>query len=602
MTSRRDFLEVTAAVGLGTLVPWRMTGAAVPAGVAGVSEAVAAAMAAPGVVVSPPLPKFVDTMPKPAVATPTGTMLPDPNGVMVPLYELRVSQFPQRLTSSPLFALPTTVWGYNGSFPGPTIEATRGQGFYVRWLNDLPTTHLLSTSIDQNVHGVAGNPEVRIVTHQHGGHVPWTSDGGPLGWYPRANPDGSYSTVGELFNGDTYYYPSDQVAATVWYHDHAVGITRLNVYAGLAGFWLLRDPVENDLNLPSGDQEIPIAIQDRTFNADGSLYYPPAPHVPEFFGDTFVVNGVVWPKVVVETKKYRFRLLNGCTARFLRMQLIESDALGTVPAQFIPGPAIQQIGSDLGLLPAPVTVPILTMGPGERCDVVIDFSKALGKGPAKPNRRAYYLLYNDAQTPFSNIASTKGAIPQVLLFEVKLATTPDTSSLPATLASVPRLDPATATKTRWLTLEEMMMAGGGLMALLNGVVFDAPVTEDPRIGTTEVWEIINLTPDTHPIHLHQTNFQVLNRQAFDVRRYTRARGMAPPIDPTPYLVGAVLPPDPNEMGLKDTVRANPAEVTRIIMKWEGYTGNYVWHCHILEHEDNEMMRPLLVRPAIVAAG
>jgi len=322
------------------------------------------------------------------------------------------------------------------------------------------------------------------------------------------------------------------------------------------------------------------------------------------------VNGQVWPRLVVENRKYRFRLLNGCDARFLRMRLIESDLNGIIPnsvANQVPGPAFEQIGSDGGLFNQAAVMPILTMGPGERCDVIIDFSKALGKtANIKPQKRAYFLLYNDAQTPFSNTKSTMGAIPDVMLFEVKPAVAADTSSkLPVDLNRVVRLNEAAATTTRNVTLEEQVDMNGQLIALLNGVHYNVAVTETPRLGDTEVWNIINTTPDTHPMHLHQTMFQVLDRRPFDVRRYMNDYaalnlGPADPRpDPTNYYTGVVIPPDANELGWKDTVRANPGEVTRIIMKWETYTGEYVWHCHILEHEDHEMMRPLQVMPAIV---
>ena len=576
MTTRRDFLELAAGAGVGALLP------AKPGTLGSLSTVLTppapAAPAAPAA-----LAKFVDALPLPGDAVPSYV-----NGQ--PVYSISLSEFTQQLHRD---LPPSRVWGYNGSFPGPTIRASRGVPITVWWQNNLPATHLLAPSIDQNLHGVMGNPEVRAVTHLHGGHVPDTSDGGPEAWYTSAGGNGP---VGPFFAGDKYPYPNNQLGSTLWYHDHAMGITKLNVYAGLAGFYILSDPANEPAGLPNGPYEIPIVFQDRTFNPDGSLFYTPAPAVPEFFGDTMVVNGKVWPRLVVEARKYRFRFLNGCNSRFLRMRLIESDMNGVIPSgQAVPGPVFQQIGTDGGFLPAPVPVTPLLMAPGERCDVVIDFSRALGNGPQKPQRRAYFLLHNDAGTPFSNTASTRGAIPEVMLIEVKPATVPDTTPLPTSLATIPALIPAAASQVRHLTLDEIMV-DKGLIALLDNKFFGAPASETPMLGTTEVWNIINLTPDTHPIHLHQTMFQILDRTPFDVRRYLTARGNGPTIDPSPYFIGPSILADPNERGWKDTVRANPGEVTRIIAPFEDYTGHYVWHCHILEHEDNEMMRPLVVGP------
>ena len=592
-TTRREFLGITVSAGVGALVPWRFERMSM--------QVAHAAAPAAGVVATPPLAKFVTTpIIPPKIAPVAGST------VEMPLH-----------AGSHVFhpALPPTpTWGY-GPMPvlGPTIEARLNEPFTVHWQNNLPGTHLLQAAIDPMVHGAdpATYPPVRIVTHLHGGHVPHTVDGGPEAWYvnpltvPLA-PNGQPYDPNPKSHGEYYTYPNQQGrATTLWYHDHALGITRLNVYAGLAGFYLLRDAAEDSLNLPSGDFEIPLAIQDRTFLPTGDLYYPPPPHVPEFFGDTMVVNGQVWPRLVVYNRKYRFRLLNGCNARFLRMQLIQAGRDGLIPAtpaQWVPGPAFDQIGTDGGLLDATATMPVLTMAPGERCDVILDFTNFLRKPTRNnPNGINYFLLYNDAQTPFSNAKGSMGAIPDVMLFEVRPmpAGMTDTSSALTPGNRVERLLEANATVTRNVTLDEVVDANGNLMALLNNMLFMDPATELPRIGVTEVWNIINLTPDTHPIHLHQTMFQLLDRRPFNPRDYMRANTPGAPIDPTPYYTGAILPPDANEVGWKDTIRANPAEVTRIIVRWEGYTGEYVWHCHILEHEDHEMMRPLLVQPAIV---
>ena len=599
-TSRREFLGVVAGAGAGAMIPWRL-GHAAEVVVADAEAADAAAAAAAAVVAaSPPLLKWQTTVPIPPSIAP----LPG-STTIIPIAESKVHEF------HPTFGPVSTCWGYGGAtMLGPTIEARVGQSFTVQWKNNLPGAHPLAASIDPFVMGAdpAMNPPVRAVVHVHGGHIPHTVDGGPLAWYtnpltePLA-PNGQPYPPNPYSHGDTYSYPLDQKrACSIWYHDHAQGITRLNVYMGLAGFFNVRDAAEDAIGLPSGAYEIPLAFQDRIFTATGQLYYPPAPHVPEFFGDTMIVNGKVWPKLTVEARRYRFRMLNGCTARVLRMQLFSATAAGVMKIsnknkKLIPGPVFQQIGTEGGLLNAPVNVPILILAPGERADVVIDFGNALAGLPA--GTPAYFLLYNDAQTPFANTKSTMGAIPEVMLFEVVAATGTDTSVLPpADPTRVVALNPATATVTRNLTLSEVVDPQGNLMALLDGLPFAAAATELPKLGTTEIWNIINLTPDVHPIHLHQTMFQILDRIPFDPNAYAKvwAAGM-PPIDPTPYYTKApVIAPDPNEMGWKDTIRANPAQVTRIIMKWEDYSGDYVWHCHILEHEDHDMMRPLVIQP------
>ena len=616
-TSRREFLGVVAGAGVGAMVPWKVGHAAE----AVVEAAEAGAAAAPVVpVASPILAKF----------TPGGNVLyahpgPGQAGIKPPFVrpalelnqtiELAMHQGAYQM--HPQLPNPTPTWGY-GSMPilGPTIEARVLEPFTVKWTNSLPGTHLLADAIDPRVMGAdpAMYPPVRAVTHVHGGHVPHTVDGGPLAWYTNPfteplDPNGQPYAANPNSYGDTYFYPMDQKrACSIWYHDHALGITRLNVYAGLAAFFNVRDAEEDAMNLPSGEYEIPLAIQDRTFNADGSLYYPPgAPplgaHVPEFFGDTIIVNGKVWPKLVVQARKYRFRLLNGCTSRFLRMQLLPSDAIGGVAAGSAPL-TFQQIGTEGGFFDAPVPMQVLTMGPGERCDVIIDFATIFG---AKQKKTRYCLLYNDAGTPFANTNNRTGAIPEIMLFQIEpFAGTDPFGTLPPPPVGTTRVQPLLEANAvlpyRNVTLSEVIDANGNLMAVLDGRAFqDGTITETPKLGDTEVWNIINLTPDTHPIHLHQTMFQILDRRTFNPNAYMKAWGGAtipapPTIDPTPFFSGQPIAPDPNELGWKDTIRANPGQVTRIIIKWEDLAGDYVWHCHILEHEDHDMMRPLKILP------
>ena len=514
------------------------------------------------------LKKFVDALPLPPVVKPVEKI------DSVPLYEVTMQQVNQKLHRD---LPPTTVWGYNGMYPGPTFEVRRDHPIFVKWINCLPLEHLLP--VDSTVHGAQPDqPSVRTVVHLHGGRVRPENDGYPEAWFTR-----EFKNVGTKFLHKIYYYPNCQRPTTLWYHDHALGITRLNVYAGLAGFYLIRDEQEERLNLPKGKFEVPLVIQDRSFYPDGELFYPqqpgneppPSPQppppidpilpnpsiVPEFFGNTILVNGKVWPYLEVEPRKYRFRILNGSNARFYRIRLSS-------------GQNFVQIGTDGGLLEKPVTLSDIILAPAERADVVVDFS-----GHAKQS----IILTNDAPTPFPD-----GGVPltpdlmQIMEFRVKShVSMPDRSTIPSTLSCLDRLDPLQAITVRKNTLVESTDEFGRLLLLLNNLMWsEPPITETPYNGTIEIWELFNTTVDTHPIHLHLVQFQILDRAPFT----------GDPNGPD-LVIGQSQPPDPNEMGWKDTVRANPGEVTRIIARFGPFTGIYPWHCHIIEHEDHDMMRP-----------
>ncbi len=514
--------------------------------------------------------KYVDRLPIPKVLSPKFRI----KGASY--YTVEMRQVKQKLHRD----IPeTTVWGYEGTYPGPTIEVEKHELVLVTWLNNLPVDkHLLP--VDITVHGAGPpNPIVRTVVHLHGGHVPPESDGYPEAWFTNG-----FAQTGDFFKTKTYVYPNRQNATTLWYHDHALGITRLNVYSGLAGFYLIRDSFERSLNLPRGDYEIPLVIQDRSFTKradgtfDGSLFYPRGPEplpenypdpsiVPEFFGDTILVNGKAWPFLNVEPRKYRFRILNGSNSRFYKLKLST-------------GQSFYQIGTDGGLLRAPVKTNYIIIAPGERADVILDFSKAkLGDE---------IVMTNDAPTPFPNgpdlpDPDTTG---QIMKFKVTIPLRcKDTSKIPYKLRPVPKIREDCVKKTRDLLLVERTDIDefGRLMLLLDNKTWDDPVSEDPKLGTTEIWRLINTTPDTHPIHLHLVQFQILDRQRFHIE------GNKVILD------GGKILPDLNERGWKDTIRANPGEVTRIIARFGDFTGRYVWHCHILEHEDFEMMRPYIVR-------
>jgi len=471
---------------------------------------------------------FVDPLPIPKVAKPIGTR---PNAYRIPIQEFHAKIHRD--------VAPTRFWGYGNSVPGPTIEARSGEAISIEWPNRLPPKHFLP--IDHNLMGAEkGLPESRTVVHVHGARVPPASDGWPESWYGPGK-------------SATYRYPNEQEAALLWYHDHAMGINRLNMCAGMAGLYVIRDAFEDSLNLPKGEYEIPLVLMDRMFRADGQLYYPvsqlpDAPWVAEYTGNAVLINGKLLPYLNVQPRKYRLRILNASNARFFFLSLDN-------------GQPFQQIGSDQGLLPAPVAVSRLDIAPGERADVVIDFAEYVGKN----------ILLN-------NVPS---AIMQFRVANEKVA---DPSALPQTLRPVRRFTESEAILTRRLTLEEFdNLIGEPIAHLLDGKHWHEPISEKPVLGTTEIWELLNTTDDTHPIHLHLVRFQILDRRLLEVSDLVYNEKVV--------YRGEAFPPEPNERGWKDTVRATAGASTRIIVKFERYTGRYVWHCHILEHEDNEMMRP-----------
>jgi FtsP/CotA-like multicopper oxidase with cupredoxin domain len=482
---------------------------------------------------------FVDPLPIPAVAIPTAGEIGH-----VATYDIEIREVTQQLHRD---LPPTRVWGYDGSYPGPTIVAFRDEPVTVNWISDLRdstgalrTTHYLP--VDECLHGPdTFGQSPRTVVHLHGGHVPPESDG-----YPEAT-----MLPGEQLS---YIYPNNQEASTLWYHDHALGITRLNVMMGLAGFYLLRDSVEVALNLPSGPYEIGLAIQDRSFHADGSLMYP-AMWEEHFFGDKVLVNGKVWPYLNVKQGKYRFRILEGSNARTYRLALSN-------------GASFTVIGTDGGLLEAPVTRNVLTISPGERMDVVVDFA------PFAPGTEI--LLLNDAPAPFPGLPNV-GVVPNVMKFVV----TPGaghTAPLPSTLRPlIERLDPAQALEDRQFILRKSSDPCAGSMWMINDLMWD-DITEYPVLGTTETWTFVNPTGVVHPMHMHLVMFQVLDRTPITM------------VGNEVVATGPPVPPDASEAGWKDTAVAHPNEALRVICRFEDYAGLYAYHCHILEHEDNEMMR------------
>jgi FtsP/CotA-like multicopper oxidase with cupredoxin domain len=598
-------------------------------------------------------------------------------------------------------------------WPACTIEAQRGNPLTVKYQNGLygQTYASVNLTVEQMIHWAMPvmTPDpysgpVPIVTHLHGGEVASMYDGGPYSWFTPG-----YAIKGAAWGIDgtdsIYHYGNTQEPATLWIHDHAMGATRLNVYAGLAAYYFLRGTDEEADKLPgwSGDDlvkevapagksgtfntvpylpEIELAIQDRMFDTQGGLYWPINPTnpnfpnwTPEFFGNIIMVNGKSWPFLSVAPRKYRFRVLDGCNARFLNLWLKD-----TVNNVF--GPKIQVVGTDGGLLDVPTTIdasilkasPLpsgfsptgLFMAPGERFDVIIDFTGMQGKT---------FSLLNDAVFPYPSGDIPNPALDgrimqfvvngQMVSAENHTSAGTDKSQVPASLRqkNIVKLTDftggtnVTPDKKRQLTLNESEGPNGPLEILVNNSHYDnngmlpvaglfGDVTEHPTEGTTEVVQIINTTMDAHPMHFHLVEFQLVSRQAYNAMDYEMAYGAAfeggtykPAAGPpsnynvlnsdgalggnpsiTPFLIGSPRPPLPEEKGWKDTYKAYPGELTTFIIRYAptdvainatpsqlmfGFDPSkgpgYVWHCHIIDHEDNEMMRPYYVEPSPLRA-
>lgn len=483
------------------------------------------------------LASFVDPLPLPVLQTAQGRRSSAALDARdAPYYAIHIREvFSKMHRDLP----PSRLFGY-GATEAPVLFETRSnQGVLIDWINDLPPQHFLP--LDPPHPGMEHAPPTRIVTHLHGARVPAVSDGYPDDWYGPGKRR-------------LDYYPNGQEATALWCHDHAMGVSRFNVFAGLMGWYLLRDDVEQSLNLPSGKYEIPLLIYDRSFTPDGQLYYPNPPDYgqwsQEFLGDAMMVNGKVRPYCEVEPRRYRLRIANTANSRFFSLSLSNEQSY-------------QVIGSDQGLLAAPVEATRLVLAPAERADLIIDFSLACGQN---------IVLHSDEF--------------DLLQFRVGKTQVSDESQIPQTLRPVTRIPESSVARTQVMTLNEFDNDSGmAMVMLLNRKHWDDPITERVKLNTTEIWSLANLTQDTHPIHLHMVRFQVLDRRTFSIDNY-----LATNVLPLRY-TGPVLPPKPSEMGWKDVVQCPPGTVTRIIVPFTPYAGRYLWHCHILEHEANDMMRP-----------
>jgi spore coat protein A len=559
--TRRKFLQYGAAGGAALFLPW--------------AARTPFAIAAPG----GKLRKYLEPVPLPGagivVARPSGT-----NRYSFVQREIARRLHPE-LPPTPLWAYDdgSGLQGQAGSF-GMAVVARSGTPLQVDFTHGLPAEYPSWIPVDRRL--TPRGDEVRLMTHLHGGFVAADSDGNPA-----VTPDG-------FGPGQTQsvYYTNQQPqmpASLLWFHDHGLGATRLNVFAGLAAAYILRDQYDtgtepNPIGIPGGQFEIPLVIQDRQFNADGTFLYPTsefpnAPWIGEYFGDVMLVNGKVWPFLNVEPRMYRFRILNGCNARILNLD--------------IGGPSFWQIGAEGGMWDKPVPVRELVLAPAERADLLVDFSKFAGQTLEMKNHK-----------PPKPVSTPAPQLEQVM--QIRVGTTvsqPGPRAIPSSLPGR-KADLPNPIRTRYITLNEIDPDEPTWFLNLNGAHFDeSPVTETPQVGTVEDWVYVNLTPDTHPMHTHLVTFQVVGRTPFNAQAYEDANegphGVPGGIDPTPFATGPMLPPDPTERGFKDTVKTNPGYFTTVRARYELPEGvttpqTYVYHCHIVEHEDNDMMRPFQV--------
>lgn len=527
---RREFLRSGLVVGGGTLlgagVLWQTRtsaggqtmpgmGGGTMGGMAGMTATPAAGMGGmpgmPGMSGMPGMPMADDATPNVTSALPVQLFqrsLPLPAELAPSWSDDTTDYFTVTMRPAQVEVVPgtqTTIWGFEGQYPGPTIRARRGRRAIVQQVNGL---------------------DVPSSTHLHGGHVAPEMDGHPM-------------DLVQPGQAKEYEYPNQQPGATLWYHDHSMDATGPQVYMGLAGFYLIEDESEAALNLPSGAYDVPLVIQDRAFNADGSFTYADAGNMPVLMNgllaDTILVNGAPWPYFQVAARKYRIRLLNGSNARHYMLALDNGEPLVV-------------IAGDGGLLDAPVPVPVLSLAPAERYEVIIDFSSVPVGGQV--------VLQNQMGV---------GDLTRVLRFDV-VRVEDDPSTVPSTLRSVERLNPAEAVQTRDWTLNMQMGPGvmGGAPWVINGQLFDAQrIDARPALDSVEIWQFTNPSAMMHPMHIHDVMFQLLDRNG--------------------------APPAAHETGWKDTVDVPAGETVRVITRFTDFTGTYVFHCHNLEHEDRMMM-------------
>ncbi|CAH8253269.1 unnamed protein product [Arabidopsis lyrata] len=502
-------------------------------------------------------------------------------------------KFHRDLPATPVFAYGTSR--SKATVPGPTIEAVYGVDTYVTWRNHLPSSHILpwDRTISPATPKHGGIP---TVVHLHGGiHEP-TSDGNADAWFTAG-----FRETGPKWTKTTLHYENKQQPGNMWYHDHAMGLTRVNLLAGLVGAYILRHhAVESPLQLPTGDEfDRPLIIFDRSFRKDGSIYMNatgnnPSIHPqwqPEYFGDVIIVNGKAWPRLNVRRRKYRFRIINASNARFFKFFF--SNGLNFIV-----------VGSDSAYLSKPVMTKSILLSPSELVDVIVDFSKS-------PSRTV--VLANDAPYPYPSGDPVNEENGKVMKFIINNEREDDTCTIPKKLINYPHADMSNAVLRRYISMYEYVSNSDEPTHLLvNGLPYDAPVTETPKSGTTEVWEVINLTEDNHPLHIHLGLFKVVEQTALlaagleEFKECMTKQNDAVKCQISKYALGKKTAVTALERGWKNVFKMMPGHVTRILVRFSYIHTNasypfdptlepgYVYHCHILDHEDNMMMRPLKV--------
>ncbi len=698
--TRRQFLKAGAVAGAGVLISSR-SGWGAPA---------LAATQGPGLSDPASQPKFVNAVPN---ALDPGFIFRPKKGKI----KVGVAQTVQHtglVGPDGVTPVSTTIWGYGDkqtyTWPGRTFEVRSHEPLEVKWENrlvgafDAPLPYLITgkdntglgfddytgrsvvdTSLHwaYSLHGDEGHSietdGVPIVAHLHGGHTDSDFDGNPEFFFSPG-----WEVRGPQWVEKKYVYDNSQPAGTLWYHDHALGITRLNVYTGLAGFYIVRDDFDtglpgNPVDLPAHPYEAAFAIQDRMFKANGELFYPAFPGDPfyadfitgegavlppdifpgggptglaEFFGDHMVVNGMIWPQMDVEPRNYRLRLLNGCDSRFLAVQFFEVPAGATDFTGAIQQLDFTVIGSDQGLASSPTTVDTLLVETGSRYDIIVDFKdvtagnrvimKNIGgdepfggdiPGPevfGETDRIMAFDVVLPLDTAVADVSPASGnPVPVVIPTPIRLRKVALFEGMDEFGRLQPLLgtaEPATdyaGNPINWPNAPDYINAG--LVGQMEGSIgWHSPTTENPALDSTEEWEVWNATGDAHPVHLHLVHFEVLGREEIiwdshttEDDRLSPNDGFATPAGDGTYLVtqpvlqhnglvgdgfrivnktyGPVLPQPVEyvENAPKDMVTALPGQITRIKATFDK-PGRYVWHCHILSHEDHEMMRVLHV--------
>ncbi|KAI4313808.1 hypothetical protein L6164_026758 [Bauhinia variegata] len=516
--------------------------------------------------------------------------VPKPRSLQIGMFKKKW-KFHRDLPPTPVFAYGESK--FTATVPGPTMEALQGVDTYVTWQNHLPPKHILPWDPTIPTARPHTNKGVPTVVHLHGAiHEP-ESDGNSNSWFTAR-----FNETGPTWTKKTYHYPNQQHPGNLWYHDHAMGLTRVNLLAGLIGAYIIRDhTMEGPLGLPQGKEfDRPLIVFDRSFRSDGSIYMNstgnnPTIHPqwqPEYFGDAIIVNGKAWPRLTVRRRKYRFRIINASNARFF--SFFFTNGLGFI-----------HVASDSAYLDRPVRANRILLGPSEITDIIVDFS--LSKSNVA-------ILANDAKYPYPTGDPVNEANSKVMKFTILPAREFDTSRVPRTLIKYPTVDLSSVSHTRYIAMYEYTTdADEPTHLYINGKPYEAPATETPKVGSTEVWYVINLTDDNHPLHIHLGLFKVLDQTKLaDLEKFKDC--MMKLNDAIKCHVdkqrGNRTEVPAHEKGWKNVFKMSPGTVTKIVVRFSYIHTNasygfdptkepgYVYHCHILDHEDNAMMRPLKI--------